>query len=194
MQGTVSLHQWLPIVFTILSASAMLIVRVMDHPKGEYRTEVREIQEDIWNDVCGELGPIVADVYEFVEEDSNDHVQENLSRGAKASVILRRVLSSRDDLNGLEEKLEELDEPKRKYKKCRQSRTRTAALFIISMFGFGLVSSMLFFVDQTSTVALAETVILTVSSIAVIGAVWMALRYYSTRRYLDEMTEDNGFM
>lgn len=194
MPGTVELHQWLPIVFTILSAGSSLVVHGMDHPKDTYRVAVTEIQDDIWNDVCGELGPIVADVYEFVEEDSNDHTQENLSRGAKASMVLRRVLEDRDDLNGLEEKLEELDEPKRTYKRCRQSRTRAILLLAGAMIGYGIVSSMLFVVNQTSTVTLVETAIFTVSSGALIGAAWMALRYFNTLKGLDKMTEDHDFM
>lgn len=194
MAADTPLISWIPLTFTIFSAVASLVVRQMDHPKEEYLGEVKDIQKDRWNDVCGELGPIVADVVEFVEDKSNDHTQENLARGAKASMVLRKVLNDRDDLGDLESKLDAVDVPKREYRRCRRYRKRSFLIFIAAFSGFGIASVMFYFSPQTLITALIETVIFTLSGCLMMVAALAAKESLDAREVLDEMTEEKDFM
>ncbi|WP_135823968.1 hypothetical protein [Halorussus ruber] len=190
----VSVFKILPLLFTVLSGIGVMLARHLEHPKDEYKQEVKTLQGDRWNDACGELGPVVADAYQFVTQNGNNHSPTELSDGSKAAMILRKVLDDRDDLGDLEDKLEALDKPVRAYKDCRNNRERAFWLAVISFAGFGLATLVVWLVPESMTTTIGEVVLFTLSFVSSGSGIYTGYQSTSARSELDEMVEDKDFM
>lgn len=193
MAGLGPLIEILTVSFAFLSLLAGLLFRSLKHPKEEYKAEVRAIQDDRWNDACGELGPVVAEAYEFVTKDDNEHDPNELFDGEKASVILRRVLDSRDDLGNLEDKLESIDEPKQAYQACRQHRNYATWFFSGGGSGLGVSALILWFAPEGTVFTAIEASVVTVSVLSIASGVFVAYLSSNARTELDKMVEEKEF-
>ncbi|USZ69917.1 hypothetical protein NGM10_16060 (plasmid) [Halorussus salilacus] len=193
MSGLELLATVLTAVFAFLSLLAGLLFRLLKHPKGRYKSEVRDIQDDRWNDACGELGPVVAEAYEYVSRSDNDHSPDELLDGEKASVILRRVLDSRDDLGDLEDKLESIDEPKQAYRRCRKDYTYIPWILSGGSTGFGVSAVVLWFAPESMVFTAIGASTTTVSVVVITVGVYVAYRFSNAQNDLDEMTEETEF-
>lgn len=194
MADVVALATVLTALFSFLSIAFMLVIQFLTHPKDQYKSNVEEIQEDYWNDACGELGPVVSEVYEFVADDSNDHDPDELLDGEKASLVLRRVLDDREDLGDLERKLERIDEPKQAYRSCRKNRNDAVWWFLGSGVGFGISTIVIWFAPEQAVFTAIEASFITVSLGGVSNGAIVAYRSSNARDELDEMVEDEDFM
>lgn len=179
--------------FAFLSLLAGLLFRLLKHPKEQYKEEVRDIQDDRWNDACGELGPVVAEAYEYVCETDNDHDPDELLDGGKASVILRRVLDSRDDLGNLEDKPESIDEPKQAYRRCRKDYNYVPWILSGGSTGFGLSAAILWFAPESMFFTAIEASVVTVSVVVIAVGLFVAYRFSKAQTHLDEMVEERDF-
>lgn len=172
---------------------AGLLFRILKHPKEEYKADVKTIQDDRWNDACGELGPVVAEAYEYVCNVENDHKPDELLDGEKASVILRRVLDSRDDLGDLEKKLESIDEPKQAYRACRKHRNYAAWSFSGGGIGLAISTAIIWFAPEKTIFTAIEASIITVSLVSIGIGVFVAYLSSNARTELDKMVEEKDF-
>lgn len=187
-----------PLSFVPLFMSALGLVgttyaSVSGHPKSAYYSQVKEIQDDRWNSVCNELGPIIADVYEFVNTNDNDHDAGDLSKGDVAALHLRRVLDGRGDLNNLEGALSKLDEPADAYRVCRYRWSRSVKLYIASIL-LGIIATGLLYVSESFWAIASGIIIATISSVAVGLAIRDFYLHLEKKDELDEMAEDVDFM
>lgn len=177
-------------IFSLLSGALFGgLLRLTEHPKKEYENDVEALQQDRWNDVCAELGPIVADVYLFVDGD-NDGNPENLSDGQRAGNLLRQALDDRGDLESVEDELQRLDEPKRVFRECREERTDA-----IKSSGYSVVGFLVFFmISLESSFADMGVFVFIISLVFVVFALNNLKNYFDCREQLDEMVEDLNFM
>lgn len=177
-------------IFTLVSGGLFGgLLRLTEHPKKEYEDDVEALQQDRWNDVCAELGPVVADVYSFVDN-GDDGNPENLSDGQRAGNLLRQALDDRGDLESVEQELQRLDEPKKVFKRCRKERTDAIRLSGYSFVGFGIY----LLISIESTYTDLGSLVIVAAGVFIVLALSSLKNHFDKRQELDEMTEDLNFM
>lgn len=194
MAGVAPLAKVLTALLAVLSFVGGLYIRFQSHPKEQYKEDVEKIQENRWNDACGELGPVVSEAYEYVCRTNNDREPDELRDGEKASVVLRQVLDDRDDLGDLEAKLESIDEPKQAYRQCRRNRDRAVWLFFGAAAGFVASTAVVRLAPDATTYTWLNASVITLSLLSVGSGTFVAYRSSNAQTKLDEMVEEKDFM
>lgn len=194
MTGVAPLAKVLTALLAVLSFGGGLYVRSQNHPKEQYKEDVQKIQENRWNDACGELGPVVSEAYEYVCQTGNDREPDELRDGEKTSVILRQVLDDRDDLGNLEDRLESIDEPKQAYRSCRKNRNRAVWLFLGAAVGFGISTAIVRLAPDARIYTWLKASVITLSLISVGAGASVAYLSSNAQAKLDEMVEEKDFM
>ena len=189
-----ALNNLLPLLLTGISAIGALLIRASEHPKANYKSEVKKIQKDRWNDVCNALSPVITSLYEHVEDSNVEHSLEDLTSSDKAALLLRQALDDREDLEDVEDQLDRLDQPKRVYRMCRKGRIRSIWLFTFASVDGLVVTAFTFLLQRTFLSTVLVSALATIGAIFFIAALWFAKRYYDAQSKLDEMSEDIDFM
>jgi len=180
------------LLFAAAGTICSIYAGISGHPKAEYKEDIKKVQDDRWNSVCNELGPIVADLYEFVNKESNQFEAEDLSKGDKAAFFLRLALDGRSELEQVEDALSSLDEPKRLYQECRTKWNSSLRLFLIAISG-GLVVAFLQVSELSGIESIVQILIGVTFVLLAMGGIELK-RYIDMKEEMDEMIEGVDFM
>jgi len=171
---------------------AALVTFGMENPREQYYNKIPDVKENRIADVTNALGPIVADVNEFMQNGDDGSVEE-LTETNQATIALADSITPSDDLPGLRQALTDYYEPPKIYRRCRFSRDGCYYAFVpgvvLSLLPVGFQRASL---DSTWFDAVS-TVSYWLSAIALIIGVAMFLSFMYHRTKLDEMTENADF-
>lgn len=176
---------------SVASGAGALLSNYIQHPDEQYREKVKKLQKDRWSEVSTELGDIMSDVKEAVDE-SDETEQEDLTKSAKYSLVVQKEYN-KDQLDGVVKKLEDVDEPKDLFQTCRESRDKAVSRFVTG-FGFSTVGLILMWFFNNSGAGAFGPLGVGIGIVAVLSALSAAKEWRDARQELDEMWEDFDFL
>lgn len=189
----------IPAILLLLSLTGRILLETVEHPSERYDDKVQKLRQHRWGEVSGELGEIMVEVREIVEDDEEELGNDEPTEQAAYSVVLQKKYN-KEMLGDLVTEIEEYDEPKLHYRQCRESQDElkdhlltTVLLSAIGLTGIGGLSI-------TSPDPISELIVFTLSWL-VLGLatafLWASYNEYNqwreSRASLDKMWEDFYF-
>lgn len=195
--------QALNVLAFILNGIAALVLQYVDHPDDQYGEKVEKLQKDRWSEVSTELGDLLAQIEDLAENSSENNEQsdsesdEDVTPEAKYSLVVQSELN-RDELDGLEDKLEDVDDPREQIQRCRKSRDVAGKRFILGLFGALIAIVFAFLLPIIGmgilVAAIVSGVFLGLSIGVFISALNRARHWLNARQQLDNMWEKYKYM
>lgn len=171
-----------------VSGLASVISGVYDHPREEYLEKVKQVQKDRLDDVCDQLGPVVAIAARAVQNDEGEDSPEDLTEEDKAAFFMRQGITQYDDFDKLQQSLGDFHEPKELYRNARRQYEWGFKLFI-SSFALVALSAFLNLAMEIETEMLLNLAAVTF----VIGSLAVSQYIFTYRKKLNEMCDENEF-
>jgi hypothetical protein len=165
-----------------VSGVATLVSRIYENPRNEYLDKMEGIQEHRLDNVCGELGPVVALAIKAVQNSEIDDSPEDLTGEDKAAFFLRQSISNYEGFDDLQESIDDFYEPKDVYQDARNTYEASLKWFVLSFITIAISAILnLLINDFDSNVILGFGI-----SFFLVGA-YHTWRYISV--YRDELNE-----
>lgn len=185
------LIQVIGILASAASGAGALVSSYIEHPDEKYGEKVKKLQKDRWSEVSTELGELMSDVEDSIDE-SNGPDQEDLTKSAKYSLVIQKEYN-KDQIGGVLEKLDEVDVPKTHFRTCREARDRAVSRFVQSL-GASLIGLLLIAFSNGQDLDMWGTLLVGGGGALLVSGVNAARMWRDARQELDKMWEEYDFM
>ena len=203
MVSTPAILQVFSVVVTLFNGIAAAFLQYSQHPSGRYSEKVEELQKDRWSEVSTELGELSVEIQDLIHdasENSNNSEpweDDDITPEAKHSLVIQTELN-RDELDGLGDKLEDVDTPRERFTECRESRDVAIKRFFAGFLG-ALIALIVAFaptvVGGGVVAASAFSGIFSgLSAAAFVSALNRGRHWLNARQELDQMWEEYNYM
>jgi len=181
--------QFAGVILTAASFIGTALTQYVEHPGEKYEEKVKKLQKDRWSALSTELGELMVEVEEAVDN-GGDSLQGAEERAGRFALIIQKEYD-KSEFDDVFRQIEDVNTPKTLFKRAREARDNAWNRFLGALGCAILGLGMVFFLPSQQDLAL---VVFVVCGYAVLAGVNSGRRWQKTRQELDEMWEDYEYM